>query len=263
MFKYFLKGANKSFLTYATLMKIMKVFFVGTCVFLVLFNVGWFYLSTTRYERHLLLTNVKANAQIQLNKLSLTGKKSKVNSLDALTMQWQTPSGKTAWVHTTKYLKSPYYTLSNKIMVKQAVEGLYVSIATILLMLLCAIALFVLKGRRSSKKKRIKGANIVTVKALNALLKKRKKRSIFPIGETYYVKDSEVEHALCVGGSGNGKTTFFLHLVEAVRNQGQKQVVFDLDGEFISHFYRPEKDVILSLTDKRSPQWSFFSECEN
>lgn len=72
---------------------------------------------------------------------------------------------------------------------------------------------------------------------------------------------SEIKHTMLVGTTGTGKTVALLDLITQARAKGQRAVVFDLTGVFISHFYDPERDVILNPMDDRCPQWSLFDEC--
>ena len=73
----------------------------------------------------------------------------------------------------------------------------------------------------------------------------------------------EIEHTMLIGTTGTGKTVALLDLITQARAKGQRVVVFDLTGVFISHFYDPERDVILNPMDARCPQWSIFDECSS
>jgi type IV conjugative transfer system coupling protein TraD len=70
----------------------------------------------------------------------------------------------------------------------------------------------------------------------------------------------EVQHIIGVGAPGTGKTVVNEAVLDAVRTRGQRAIVYDSTGEFISHFYRPHKDVILSPIDTRSALWSPWAE---
>ncbi len=70
----------------------------------------------------------------------------------------------------------------------------------------------------------------------------------------------EVQHIIGVGAPGTGKTVVIEGGLDVVRARGQRAVVFDPTGEFVSHFYRPDRDVILSPIDERSALWSPWAE---
>lgn len=65
-------------------------------------------------------------------------------------------------------------------------------------------------------------------------------------------RDVEPQHFLGVGAPGTGKTVVNEVFLDVIRGRGQRAIVYDSTGEFVSHFYRPDKDVILSPIDKRS-----------
>jgi len=73
----------------------------------------------------------------------------------------------------------------------------------------------------------------------------------------------EIEHTMLIGTTGTGKTVALLDLITQARAKGQRAVVFDLTGAFISRFYDPSRDMILNPMDARCPQWSIFDECSS
>ena len=93
--------------------------------------------------------------------------------------------------------------------------------------------------------------------------KKRAFRSVsdhIQIGGIPIDRDVEPQHFIGVGAPGTGKTVVNEAVLDTVRARGQRAIVYDSTGEFISHFYRPDKDVILSPIDTRSVPWSPWSE---
>ena len=73
----------------------------------------------------------------------------------------------------------------------------------------------------------------------------------------------EPQHFLLVGAPGTGKTVVAEAVMDAIRARGQRAVVYDSTGEFVSHYYREGKDVILSPIDNRSALWSPWAEGNN
>lgn len=74
------------------------------------------------------------------------------------------------------------------------------------------------------------------------------------------LKNSESKHILISGSSGTGKTVAMLELLDQIRANKQRAIVYDKMGIYLKHFYRPETDVILNPLDSRSPAWNVFSE---
>ena len=93
--------------------------------------------------------------------------------------------------------------------------------------------------------------------------KKRRGRSSsdqIQIGGIPIPPNVEPQHFLLVGAPGTGKTVVAEAVMDAIRARGQRAVVYDSTGEFISHYYREGKDVILSPIDNRSALWSPWAE---
>lgn len=80
------------------------------------------------------------------------------------------------------------------------------------------------------------------------------------IGGIAIDRDVEPQHFLLTGAPGTGKTVVAEAVMDAIRVRGQRAVVYDSTGEFISHYYREGKDIILSPVDQRSALWSPWAE---
>jgi type IV secretory pathway TraG/TraD family ATPase VirD4 len=62
------------------------------------------------------------------------------------------------------------------------------------------------------------------------------------------------------GAPGSGKSLAFRQLLDSARARGHRALVADLGGEFVKHYYRPGKDLILNPFDRRTEHWSPFAE---
>ena len=92
---------------------------------------------------------------------------------------------------------------------------------------------------------------------------KRKQRAPddqIAIGGIVIPRDSEAQHLLLVGSPGTGKTVVCEAVMDVIRARKQRAVVYDSTGEFVSHYYRPGQDIILSPVDARSALWSPWAE---
>ena len=72
---------------------------------------------------------------------------------------------------------------------------------------------------------------------------------------------SDTSHLIVVGSPGSGKSVNIKETLIGIRAAGRKAIVFDINGEFISHFYRQDKDIILNPMDERSAAWDIWCEC--
>ncbi|HEX7875401.1 MAG TPA: type IV secretion system DNA-binding domain-containing protein [Sphingobium sp.] len=71
----------------------------------------------------------------------------------------------------------------------------------------------------------------------------------------------ETRHMAMIGTTGSGKTTALRQLLDGIEARGEAALVYDTSGEFIAHYYRPERgDVILNPFDARCAFWSPFAE---
>lgn len=139
----------------------------------------------------------------------------------------------------------------------------------------CSIAsllvLFAYRGKKMAKEKFIRGAKIVSTRNL------RKKIQSFNIKESLrtgnlfnyssykilsipFPKNNEFLHTIVLGSTGTGKTNAILDIVDQVRKNGDRAIIYDKMGTYTATYYNENKDVILNPLDARSKSWSFFEE---
>jgi type IV secretory pathway TraG/TraD family ATPase VirD4 len=76
--------------------------------------------------------------------------------------------------------------------------------------------------------------------------------------------EDETKHFKFMGTTGSGKSTVMRELLAGALNRGDRAVIADPDGAFLSRFYnRARGDVILNPFDSRSAKWDLFSELKN
>jgi type IV secretory pathway TraG/TraD family ATPase VirD4 len=76
--------------------------------------------------------------------------------------------------------------------------------------------------------------------------------------------EDETKHFKFVGTTGSGKSTAMRELLEGALKRGDRAVIADPDGSFLSRFYSPSRgDVILNPFDARSAKWDLFAELKN
>lgn len=135
------------------------------------------------------------------------------------------------------------------------------------------IALFVQRGGNLTRENFKRGAEMASSGELKAAItnhnrrKRRKDKELrkapqYRLADVPYPLGSEVQHTAISGTIGSGKTQAIKGLIEQIRGHGDRAVVFDLSGDFIAPFYRPNRDVILNPLDTRAPAWSIFSEAK-
>jgi hypothetical protein len=76
--------------------------------------------------------------------------------------------------------------------------------------------------------------------------------------------EDESKHFKLIGATGTGKSTALRELLHGALERGDRAVIADPDGGYLSRFYNPERgDVILNPFDARSARWDVFAELKN
>ncbi len=81
------------------------------------------------------------------------------------------------------------------------------------------------------------------------------------IGTVRIDRAAEVEHILISGATGTGKSQIMDGLLRTLRARGDRCVVIDHSGGFLSR-HGQQGDLLLNPFDRRSPSWSPFAEIE-
>ena len=124
-------------------------------------------------------------------------------------------------------------------------------------------------GRKQVSDSFIRGNVLASNEALRTALKKNAKKAHG--GKTSGLKlagfpvpyQQETAHFLVVGNPGTGKSVAMQELLYYVREKQQRAVVYDVAGDFIQRFYRPDRDIILNPFDQRSARWDIWCDCQD
>ena len=133
------------------------------------------------------------------------------------------------------------------------------------------LALFWVRGRQLGRKRRIRGAELATVKQLKRRIRPLRQRAMdrispfarpppYRIAGVPYPVRAETQHTIVSGTTGSGKTVLISDLVAQIRERGERCVVYDKMGSYTRAFFDPGRDVLLNPLDARSPRWSPFHE---
>ncbi len=138
-----------------------------------------------------------------------------------------------------------------------------------------SIAFFWYRGRSLKSNNQVRGSFLISEKELiNKVIKHNKqftgvnpcKLAGIPYaatGKGQNYTPGEQAHTLVLGSTGTGKTKIIQDLVSQLEEKGEKAVIVDIKGDYISHFYNPTRgDIILNPLDKRGSNWSFFKETD-
>lgn len=164
-------------------------------------------------------------------------------------------------------IKNPSLIELEATFIKRILDGLIIGIKLAIGSCFACIVWFSVKGNRFKKEKLIRGGKIVAEEKLKALISKKKSNNnsipYFISPKVPYPANTESLHTLIMGSTGSGKTNAIFHLINQIRKNGHRAIIYDKMGVFTSCFYDENKDIILNPLDARSKSWSLFNEVIN
>ena len=133
------------------------------------------------------------------------------------------------------------------------------------------LLLFWIRGRQLNRARRIRGAELATVRQLRRRVRPMRRRVLdvlsaspkpvpYRIAGVSYPERAETQHTIVSGTTGSGKTVLISDLVAQIRKRGERCVVYDKMGSYTRAFFDPRRDVLLNPLDGRAPRWSPFFE---
>lgn len=116
-------------------------------------------------------------------------------------------------------------------------------------------------GRKAAQDRIVAGTEIVSEREMRNLTKRATNDRSLRIATVGIPEWLETRHFAFLGTTGAGKTTVLRQMLDKVEARGEPALVYDTSGEFVAHYYRPERgDIILNPFDARSAYWSPFLE---
>jgi type IV conjugative transfer system coupling protein TraD len=119
------------------------------------------------------------------------------------------------------------------------------------------------RGATQAEDEFIRGAQLAEGGELRRSLEADDNVSRVEVAGVPFRKGSETLHAVVSGAVGTGKSVGILDILDSVRLQGKRAIVYDPTGEFTEQFFRTDRDVVLNPLDARSPNWSLWREIRN
>lgn len=157
----------------------------------------------------------------------------------------------------------PAFVLPEQIAAMQMLRRMLAAGALIALPLAAGVTMLVRSrwiatARKAVLDQILRGSRIATAQELAALVARGKPQGQpLRLGGVPIPPGDEARHMLLAGKSGSGKTTALHALAGQIEARGECGLIFDPDGSYTEHFYRPERgDVILNPWDGRSARWN-------
>lgn len=223
-----------------------QVFFQTLIAGLVLWVMGtlwWALEHTTAYQRFVLMKLVEASFKTD----AAPGTNDPV--------LFKTPAGRQYWTSADWLMSSDLAKRTLHAFEVALIHGAIVAGILTLFALGCAWFTFTRTGRGLGSNEYLRGARFGTVPQVRRMLRRHRKGS-FAIGDVPVPDIFEPEHILLCGAPGTGKTNLIVKMLDGIRRQGKRAIVYDTAGTFVEKFYRPDRDIILNPLDKRSSRWS-------
>lgn len=203
---------------------------------------GWRVLSQTSWARFMLVTNPTAkHSELYQDYTPLRGKPYRRSCLSII--------------------KDPFLKRTTQQMETTLQEIAYKSLqwAGWSFLALMSLWFFLGKGHRQPQHQR--GNTYLPFQKLAQLLRRKGVASDLTLETLPLVKDKETSHLLMTGTTGSGKTNGFHTLLPQIRGRGEKAIIVDVTGTYISRYYNPKTDLILNPLDLRSQFWSPWADC--
>ena len=213
-------------------------------IILWLFGTGWWLLEHSgSYQRYVLWKLGEAWIKLQTT-----------NGADSAVL-FRTPDG------------GPYYTSARLLLdsrmagvvlhqaERDLVRGALIAGAGALAAMAFAFLYFTRMGKGLGSNQYLRGARFGSVWQLRRTLLWQPKGAL-RIGRVRVPASFEPEHVLLVGAPGTGKTNLITTMLEGIRRDGKRAIVFDTAGSFVERFYRPGRDIILNPLDERTARWT-------
>lgn len=157
-----------------------------------------------------------------------------------------------------KYFKKAYIDTKSVI-----ISGFFIFTVVLSLSILLIFTIWSKYGAGAKEKKHIKGHTIKTPREVLSYLKACNKVSHLKLGEMPLVKDSETKHIMITGSTGSGKTNCLHNLLPQIRSKRQRAIIVDTEGDMVSRYYWPGKDILINPFDERTHNWDLWSEIDS
>lgn len=203
---------------------------------------GWHILSQTTWARFMITTNpVQKHPELYQDYIPLKGKSYRRSCLSIL--------------------KDPFLKKTSNRMETILKEIAYKSLEWAGWSFLALMSLWFFLGRGHKQAKHQRGNTFLTHTQLAKLLRRKKMDSDLTLETLPLIKDKETSHLLMTGTTGSGKTNAFHILLPQIRQRGDKAIIVDVTGTYISRYYNEKTDFILNPLDARSKFWHPWADC--
>lgn len=112
-----------------------------------------------------------------------------------------------------------------------------------------------IRGRRMRRDVFVRGGEFQEALSLAQGLRENNLASDVSFGPVPLVSGSEPQHIFISGTPGTGKSVLISSLLDKIRERGDRAIIYDSSGDYLSQFWR-DGDKILNPLDSRSEAWT-------
>lgn len=223
-----------------------QVFFqtISACLVLWILGILWYCFEVlTDYQRYLLV-------QVALGHFRRDATRGAADPV-----QFRAPDAREYWTTADGLLNSKIARAALEAAEAALIKGALIGGIGALIALIWAWYYFTRTGRGLGSNQFLRGARFGSVRMIRRLLRGQRKGSLH-IGGVTMPHAYEPEHIVLCGAPGTGKTNIITTMLEGIRRDGKRAIVYDTAGSFVEKFYRPGKDILLNPLDERTDCWS-------
>lgn len=247
--KLFIRGGQTFLHNLRMFTQVGKQVCLAMIIIFILLTGLLFYLQTSDYQRYMARTVAKAHVLVLIQNKP----KQMVHMQD----------GETYPVYSEQIIIAPMV----RVIVQQLKQQLIISCLEALgVSVLCLIGILRWlrkRGVNQGKSRIVRGSELADTATLKKHIKKSGKTSPYILAGIPLPYGSETQHIQIIGTTGSGKTVAIRELLTTIRERGERAIVYDKGGTYLSRFYREGQDIILNPLDTRGRSWNVWAECED
>jgi len=252
-FKYIIRGGQLSLHAYHMIKQVLVVAFLLS----VFCGIGIFatltYQNTTPYDRYLYRQLLYAEFNMA----------SHFSAPHKAIQRFENPHGHLTDISSQALFVNTFSQQFLEAFYKKTLEWFHQSTLYGCLIFFGFLGLFGLSGHLKSRKKLERGGQILEASDLARLIKRRRQASDLTLDGLPLLKDRETSHILITGTTGAGKTNCLNTLIPQIRARGDRALIVDLTGHFVSTYFDEQTDHILNPLDARTEDWLPWADCQN
>jgi len=158
-------------------------------------------------------------------------------------------------------LKDPFLQKTSYQLEVRLKQAFYTSLWMAFVGFLTVMVLWFFMGCRQKQADHQRGTILMSWEKLANFIKRLDQDSDLIFGKLPLLKNKESSHILITGTTGSGKTNSFHCLLPQVRRRGDRAVILDITGDYVSRYYNKKTDIILNPLDERSLPWNPWADC--